>query len=186
METLHEVGPLARASLDGSGALGEQREQRRDVDRLDEVVIDSGLGAAFEVGRLPEAGHRHEQRLGRRASVQTARDLQARLQPKVLANEAWEKAKMKGADLAEDAVDAVAKRPVAVGGVVAALAMFLARDPLKKATVKFYDAMTPLFEPRSKAVALKEKKAATPARRPAAKRPARAPRRPAQRKTEKA
>jgi hypothetical protein len=118
--------------------------------------------------------------------IETARELQARLQPKVLANEAWEKAKMKGADLAEDAVDAVAKRPVAVGGVVAALAMFLAREPLKKATVKFYDAMTPLFEPRSKAVALKEKKAATPARRPAAKRPPRAPRRPAQRKTEKA
>ena len=120
--------------------------------------------------------------------IETARDLQARLQPKVLANEAWEKAKMKGADLAEDAVDAVAKRPVAVGGVVAALAMFLARDPLKKATVKFYDAMTPLFEPRSKTAALKEKKAAAPAKpaRPPAKRPARAPRRVAQKKTEKA
>ena len=120
--------------------------------------------------------------------IDTARELQSRLQPKVLANEAWEKAKMKGADLAVDAVDAVAKRPVAVGGVVAALAMFLARDPLKKATVKFYDAMTPLFEPRSKAVALKEKKAAAPAKpaRPPSKRPARAPRRVAQKKTEKA
>ena len=132
------------------------------------------------------AAARIEVERSRAELIETARELQARLQPKVLANEAWEKAKMKGADLAEDAVDAVAKRPVAVGGVVAALAMFLAREPLKKATVKFYDAMTPLFEPRSKAVALKEKKAATPARRPAAKRPARAPRRPAQRKTEKA
>jgi hypothetical protein len=116
--------------------------------------------------------------------IDSARDLQARLQPKVLANEAWEKAKMKGADLAEDAVDAVAKRPVAVGGVVAALTMFLAREPLKKATVRFYDAMTPLFEPRSKSVALKEKKAAQPAR--TAKKPARAPRRVAPKKTEKA
>ena len=132
------------------------------------------------------AAARIEVERSRAELIEAARELQARLQPKVLANEAWEKAKMKGADLAEDAVDAVAKRPVAVGGVVAALAMFLAREPLKKATVKFYDAMTPLFEPRSKAVALKEKKAATPARRPAAKRPARAPRRPAQRKTEKA
>ena len=132
------------------------------------------------------AAARIEVERSRAELIETARELQARLQPKMLANEAWEKAKMKGADLAEDAVDAVAKRPVAVGGVVAALAMFLAREPLKKATVKFYDAMTPLFEPRSKAVALKEKKAATPARRPAAKRPARAPRRPAQRKTEKA
>lgn len=114
--------------------------------------------------------------------LETVRELQARLQPKTLASEAWEKAKDKGADLAEGAVDAVARRPVAVGGVVAALAMFLAREPLKKATVKFYDAMTPLFEPRTKAVALKGKKAANPARAPA-KRPARTPRRPAQKKT---
>jgi hypothetical protein len=57
--------------------------------------------------------------------------------------------------------------------VVAALAMFLAREPLKQATVKFYDAMTPLFEPRTKAVALKERKAAK-AERPTARRPAQA------------
>ncbi len=121
----------------------------------------------------------------RAALLETAHELQARLQPKNLASEAWEKAKDKGADLAEGAVDAVAKRPLAVGGVVAALALFLAREPLKAATVKFYDVMTPLFEPRSKAVALKEKRAARPAR-PPAKRPARAPRRAAQKKTENA
>jgi hypothetical protein len=122
----------------------------------------------------------------RRATlIDTARELQGRLQPKVLASEAWEKAKIKGADLAEDAVDAVAKRPVAVGGIVAALTMFLAREPLKKATVKFYDAMTPLFEPRSKSVALKEKKATRPVR-PPAQQPARKPRRVTQKKTEKA
>jgi hypothetical protein len=117
----------------------------------------------------------------RAALLETARELQQRLQPKTLASEAWENVKNKGADLAEDAVDAVAKRPVAVGGVIAALAMFLARDPLKKATVKFYDAMTPLFEPRSKAVALKEKRASTPKRAPA-----KGPRRTAQTRTEKA
>jgi hypothetical protein len=121
----------------------------------------------------------------RAALLETARELQQRLQPKTLASEAWENVKNKGADLAEDAVDAVAKRPVAVGGVIAALAMFLARDPLKKATVKFYDAMTPLFEPRSKAVALKEKRASTPKRAPA-KRPTKGPRRTAQTRTEKA
>ena len=117
--------------------------------------------------------------------IDTARELQQRLQPKTLANEAWEKAKIKGADLAEDAVDAVAKRPVAVGSVVAALAMFLARDPLKKATVKFYDVMTPLFEPRKKPAALKPKVAAKPVR-PPAKRPARTSRRATAKKTEKA
>jgi Protein of unknown function (DUF3618) len=121
----------------------------------------------------------------RAAMLETARELQTRLQPKTLAGEAWEKAKGKGADLAEGAVDAVAKRPLAVGGVVAAIAMYLAREPLKQATVKFYDVMTPLFEPRSKAVALKAKKAARPAR-PPAKRQSRAPRRAAQKKTENA
>ena len=121
----------------------------------------------------------------RAALLETTRELQGRLQPKTLASEAWEKAKDKGADLAEGAVDAVAKRPVAVGGVLAAVAMFLAREPLKAATVKFYDAMTPLFEPRSKSVALKEKRAARPAK-PAPKRQARAPRKAAQKKTEKA
>jgi len=60
----------------------------------------------------------------------TAQELQERLSPKVLAKGAWEGAKDKGADLAEDAVDAVRARPLATGGVVAALTMFLAREPL--------------------------------------------------------
>lgn len=118
------------------------------------------------------------------ALLDTASRLLERFQPHNLVEDIWEQAKNKGADLAEDAVDAVAKRPVAVGSVVAALAMFLARDPLKKATVKLYDVMTPLFEPRTKAVALKEKQPARQAR-PPSKRPARSPRRSAQKKTEK-
>ena len=121
----------------------------------------------------------------RAALLETTRELQTRLQPATLASDAWEKAKDKGADLAEGAVDAVAKRPLAVGGVVAAIAMFLARKPLKDATVKFYDVMTPLFEPRSKAVALKEKKPTKPAK-PPAKRAARTPRRAPRKKMEKA
>lgn len=120
----------------------------------------------------------------RAAMLETARELQARLQPSTLAGDVWEKAKDKGADLAEGAVDAVAKRPLAVGGVVAALAMYLAREPLKRATVKFYDVMTPLFEPRTKAVALKPRQPAKRGR-PPAKQPAQ-PRRAAQKKTEKA
>ena len=121
----------------------------------------------------------------RAALVDTANRLIERFQPHNLVDDIWEQAKNKGADLAEDAVDAVARRPVAVGGVIAALAMFLAREPLKKATVKFYDVMTPLFEPRKKPAALKPKAAAKPARQPA-KRPVRAPRRAAAKKTEKA
>ena len=62
--------------------------------------------------------------------MDTAHELQDRLSPRTLARGAWEGAKIKGADLAEDAVDAVKARPVAAGGVVAALTLFLAREPL--------------------------------------------------------
>jgi hypothetical protein len=108
----------------------------------------------------------------RAALLDTAKELQQRLQPKSLASEAWDKAKNKGADLAEDAVDAVKKRPVAVGGVVAALTMFLAREPIKDAAVGLYDAMTSSKEPKRKAAALKTKEKPAP---PPARRRARAP-----------
>ncbi len=62
--------------------------------------------------------------------IETAQELQQRINPKTLAQNVWHDAKEKGADLAEDAVDAVRNRPVAVGGVAAALALFLARGPL--------------------------------------------------------
>lgn len=57
-------------------------------------------------------------------------ELQQRIAPKTLARDAWEGAKSKGADLAEEAVDAVRARPVAATGIVAAVALFLAREPL--------------------------------------------------------
>ena len=72
------------------------------------------------------------------ADVEVARDrlfatieaISAQLAPRQLIRELWEDAKVKGADLAEEAVDAVKARPVAAGGAVAALALFLAREPL--------------------------------------------------------
>ena len=60
----------------------------------------------------------------------TAHELQERLSPRTLARNTWQGAKEKGADLAEDAVDVVRARPLATGGVVAAITMFLAREPL--------------------------------------------------------
>jgi hypothetical protein len=60
----------------------------------------------------------------------TAHELQDRLSPRTIAKGAWQGAKEKGADLAEDAVDAVRARPIAATGVVAAITMFLAREPL--------------------------------------------------------
>ncbi len=79
--------------------------------------------------------------------LDTAQLLQSRLAPKTLASDAWEKAKSKSADLTEDAVDAVKARPVAVGGAAAAIVMFLAREPIKDAAVKLYDAMTSIPKP---------------------------------------
>lgn len=110
----------------------------------------------------------------REALIDTARELQLRLQPKTLAREAWESAKVKGADMAEDAVDAVKRRPVATGGIIAAIAMFLAREPIKDGVSRIYDAMT-----SDEDEAPKKK---SPVRKPAARRKRSAPRQP--RKTE--
>jgi hypothetical protein len=83
------------------------------------------------VNDTPEiAAARIEAERARGRLMATAQELQERLSPKILARDAWEGAKMKGADLAEDAVDAVKARPLASTGVVAAIAMFLAREPL--------------------------------------------------------
>lgn len=69
----------------------------------------------------------------------TAQALQLRLSPKVLARDAWEGTKSKGADLVEDAVDAVKARPYAATGVAAAIALFLAREPLIDLAGKLVD-----------------------------------------------
>jgi ElaB/YqjD/DUF883 family membrane-anchored ribosome-binding protein len=62
--------------------------------------------------------------------MSSAHELQDRLSPKTLASNAWQGAKEKGADLAENTVDAVRARPLTATGVVAAITMFLAREPL--------------------------------------------------------
>jgi len=98
--------------------------------------------------------------------LDTAKVLQHRLQPGKLTRDAWESAKMKGADLAEDAVDAVRRRPYAAGGVVAALALFIAREPVIDLFGKLTDAMT-------------SKKSSPKAPQKAAAKPPRAPNRPA-------
>ena len=85
------------------------------------------------------AAARIEAERARAQLMATAHELQERLSPKTMARDAWEGAKVKGADLAEEAVDAVRARPVAAGGVVAALAMFLAREPLIDLAGKLFD-----------------------------------------------
>ena len=76
------------------------------------------------------AAARIEAERSRARLMATAHELQHRISPGTLARDAWQGARNKGADLAEDAVDAVRARPVAAGGAVAALALFLARHPL--------------------------------------------------------
>lgn len=76
------------------------------------------------------AAARIETERSRARLMATARELQERLSPGRLSRDAWEGAKTKGADLAEDAVDAVRRRPAVASGVVAAIALFLAREPL--------------------------------------------------------
>ena len=85
---------------------------------------------------------RREVERSRAQLLATAQELQERLRPGTLAREAWEGAKVKGADLAEDAVDAVKMRPLAATGVVAAITMFLAREPLIDLAGKLIDSVS--------------------------------------------
>ena len=74
--------------------------------------------------------------------METMREIADRMEPKKIAGDLWESAKIKGADLAEDAVDAVKDRPGLVTGAVTALALFLAREPIKDGIVSLYDKAT--------------------------------------------
>jgi len=74
--------------------------------------------------------------------METARELQLRISPGTLAHQAWEGTKNKGADLAETAVDAVRARPIAATTAVAALALFLAREPIKDLAGKIDDELS--------------------------------------------
>ena len=88
------------------------------------------------------AAARIEAERSRARLMETARELQDRLSPGTLAQNAWAGAKSKGADLAEDAVDAVRRRPAIAGGVMAAIALFLAREPLIDMAGKLADGVT--------------------------------------------
>ena len=82
---------------------------------------------------------RAEAERSRARVMATAHELQERLSPKTLARNTWQGAKEKGADLAENTVDAVKARPLAATGAVAAITMFLAREPLMDLASKLVD-----------------------------------------------
>lgn len=81
-----------------------------------------------EAERIAEAEAEVER--AKQAVVGTVREITQQFEPHRLIREMWEDAKDKGAGLAEEAVDAIRARPLASTGVVAAIAMFLAREPL--------------------------------------------------------
>ena len=69
----------------------------------------------------------------RRRLEDTLSNLLLRLRPGNLAGEAWDGVKERGADMADGALAAVKKRPAAVSVALGAFALFLARDPIKRA-----------------------------------------------------
>ena len=69
----------------------------------------------------------------------TAQILARQLEPSRIARGLWDDAKDKGADLAEEAVDAVKARPIAASGIVAGLALFLAREPIAELAGKWWN-----------------------------------------------
>jgi ElaB/YqjD/DUF883 family membrane-anchored ribosome-binding protein len=101
---------------------------------------------------------RAEAERARARLMASAHELQERLSPKVLARDTWEGAKSKGADLVEDAVDAVKARPLATTGVIAAITMFLARGPLMDLAGQLVDGIS--------AKKTKQAKKTTPRRAP--------------------
>ena len=94
--------------------------------------------------------------------IDTARELQERVNPRTLAQNVWEGAKEKGAGLAEDAVDAVRKRPMVAGGVIAALALFLGRDPILDYASKLMNGKDESAKPPKRRSAKSRKKSSKP------------------------
>lgn len=91
----------------------------------------------------------------------TLNEVSHQFEPHRLMQEVWDKAKDKGADLAEDAVDAVRSRPIAATGVVAAITMFLAREPLMDLAGKLVDGAKQKSKKRRKPAPKKEDKEST-------------------------
>jgi hypothetical protein len=82
---------------------------------------------------------KREAELARGRLAATAAELQERLRPGTLASHAWAGVKDKSGEIAEDAVQAVKARPVAVSAALAAFTLFLARAPIRSAVGRLLD-----------------------------------------------
>ncbi|HEY0413210.1 MAG TPA: DUF3618 domain-containing protein [Allosphingosinicella sp.] len=89
--------------------------------------------SAPELVRATQEAERAKARL-----LETVSLLQHRLSPGTIAGNAWEGVKEKSGEIAEDAVEAVKARPVAVSAGLAAFALFLARTPIRSAMSRLF------------------------------------------------
>jgi hypothetical protein len=78
--------------------------------------------------RLTEA--KYQEALARKRLQNTAGALQYRLKPGTLMNNAWEGVRDKGSEVADRGLNVAHDRPVTIAGVIAAVLIFLAREPL--------------------------------------------------------
>ena len=74
---------------------------------------------------------RQEAERARRRLTSTLGELQRRLSPSTIANNAWEGVTDRAGEIAEDAVEAVKARPAAVSAALGAFTLFLARGPIR-------------------------------------------------------
>lgn len=76
--------------------------------------------------------------LAKRRLASTMGALQYRLRPDTLMNNALEGVREKGTAAADNAMQAVKERPMTASGIVAALFIFLARDPLWRMILRLF------------------------------------------------
>lgn len=90
---------------------------------------------------------KYEAEYARRKFDATLVEIQQRLQPATLTNNAWEGVKDKGSEIASEAVQAVKERPIAVSAALAAFTLFLARAPIKSAVSRLISGPDPDNQP---------------------------------------
>jgi len=79
-----------------------------------------------------------EAELAKKKLTSTMSMLQERLRPGNLASEAWSGVRGKSAEVADNTLQSVKDRPMAVSGVVAAIVLFLMRHPLMNLVTRWF------------------------------------------------
>ena len=91
---------------------------------------------APELRQLEQASTDVERAKKRFASTMGA--LQYRLKPGTLMGNAWDGVRDKSGEVADTTLQAVKGRPVTISGILAAILIFLARDPLKRLVASLF------------------------------------------------